>query len=175
MLDNATKPQLNPNLAKSIAAMRENNTEETRNLMVNEVMRTGFLTPAQMDPIPEVDADGRAILTKDTKISFMNLKNNDGGSYLGAFTEKAEIERWNAEDKLQTIMVTFDDLAHIVLTSNGQLNGFVINPFHESITFESDLIANLAEQKRAFQSKTNEDIKKEMDRQAIERAAQGPF
>lgn len=160
IFDGSTKPSLNPNMAVAIEKMRQDNTPDNRNLMINEMMRTGFLAPATMDPMPEVDENGQAKMTKDTKISFMNLKGQDGKSFLAAFTERAEIERWKKDDSMQTIMLTFDEMAHIVLTSKGELSGFAINPFHENIVLNSELIANLAQQKRAFEAKAKADAEK---------------
>lgn len=63
-----------------------------------------------------------------------------GDSYLMAFTDRAELKKWS-RGKVSTLVCSFDDLKHVVLSSNGQCKGFVINPVSQGITITAEEMA----------------------------------
>ena len=61
-MNDPKKPLTNPAMKKAMADMKANNTPETRNLMINMMMRSTFLVPVQVGfagPPPKMDKNGK--------------------------------------------------------------------------------------------------------------------
>lgn len=143
-------PVSNPALKPAIVKFRGDKSPQNFNVAVNEMMRTVFIVPAVIDlgkNPPKPDANGKIALPKETKVNFMLLNDPQGQRYYMAFTDGDELKKWKqAPHPLQTVMLRFDDFA-MMLSKNGQVAGFVINPFGESLRFDSKMVASLKKQK----------------------------
>ncbi len=102
-----------------------------------------FITPIQMDKEPEIDANGNAIIKKDTQIGFYMLKtklkltgaDDDSESVvLPLFTDWNALRRWEGlmkkETKVHTQILSFQDV-YAMLKKSGTYAGLVINPFNQ--------------------------------------------
>lgn len=141
-------PINNPELVKAMNTVKEAFSQENNNRFLNELMKASFLVPAIIDPVPTPDANGKAVLTQDTKITFNLLSNEKGEKYFPAFTDWQELHRWQKDYKSNTVVLTFDEFATMILKDGCDAIGFVINAFNQNISFPKDQVASLAEQKK---------------------------
>ena len=178
-------PVSNPDLVRAINDMQLDNSPEKQNRMIDEVMKAHFLTPVIVSPEPENDHDHgdchdhdhdhsdchdhdhdhcdchnhhqKSELEKGTTISFYTIEDSAGRHFFLAFTDWDELRKWQNNEHQQTFIVTFDDLSGMVLQDGCRCEGFVINPFGESIVFNKAYVKAL---------------KDEMERRANKGAAQ---
>lgn len=151
-MNDSKTPLTNPAMKKAMEAMKADNTPESRNLMVNEMMRSTFLVPVQVGfagPPPKMDKNGKVTVPPNTKISFALLGTTDKKQYFMAFTDWDELHKWRKNSAQQTMMMHFDEYAALI-DKNPQVSGFVINPFGENLRFEREVVASLKKQKDAF-------------------------
>ncbi len=127
------------------------------------VFSSRYITPVKLDVDKERTTEDKAVIKKDSKISFKLIRKPDDENILAlpVFTDYYELKRWkNAyidNEQPQNFFMTFDQCAEIGL-KNG---GFVINPFGEFPVFVSvdninhvikvknDLDKKIAEEKKA--------------------------
>ncbi|MDD4850253.1 MAG: enhanced serine sensitivity protein SseB C-terminal domain-containing protein [Gemmiger sp.] len=146
------QPVKNPALKNAMADMRKNNTPETRNIVINQMMNAVFLAPAIVDfgkNAPKPDAQGKVKIEPNSKISFTLINTQDGKKFFMAFTDWEELRKWNKNPGQQTLMLRFDDYAAL-LEKNTNAAGFVINPYTENLRFDPATVASLKNQKADF-------------------------
>ena len=159
-MNDPKQPLTNPALKQAMAAMKADNTPQTRNVMINVMMRSTFLVPVQVGFAgvpPKMDKNGKVAVPPNTKISFALLGTTDKKQYFMAFTDWDELHKWRKNPTQQTMMLHFDDYASLV-EKNPQVSGFVINPFGENLRFERETIASLKQQKDAFAKAAKERV-----------------
>ncbi len=144
MID-VNKPVTNPDLVSAINDMQRDNSPEKQNRMICEVMKAHFVTPVIVSPEPkhdhdqcdchDHDHDHKIEHKKDTTVSFYTIEDSAGHHFFLACTDWDELRKWQNNEHQQTFIVTFDDLAGMVLQEGCRCEGFVINPFGQSIVF----------------------------------------
>lgn len=142
----------NPKLLEAIENMQENNTKETVDEMVNQVMRAKFITPAKVHAPENVarTQNGKTIMQQQSQVQFQLIQNENKEQYFPAFTDSEEFNKWSGADKgfTQTIM-TFIDYANVLADPKCPIKGFVINPFGKSVAFPKGMVMNLMQQIQA--------------------------
>ncbi len=176
-------PITNPELVKAINDMQQDNSPEKQDRMIDEVMKAHFITPVTVSPEPEHHHDhcdchdhhhhdhcdchdhdhDHTTLKEGTTISFFAIKDSAGQAFFLAFTDWDELYKWQNNEHQQTLIVTFDDISGMLLQENSRWDGFVINPYGESIVFDiADVKALKAEkEKRANGGVVEQVIEKE--------------
>ncbi len=148
-------PVFNPELKKSIAVLKEENSPKNLNAVINELVKSPLLAPAVFDlqgqPAPKPAADGRIQLPKNTKISLVMINSKENKHYYLAFSDWEAAQAWQKQSgKGQQIMaLRFDDFANM-MQKNPQASGLVINPGENSLRLEAPLIASVKKQKDAI-------------------------
>lgn len=163
MID-VNKPVTNPELIAAINAMRENYAKENQDRVFIEVLKAHFVSPAVITPTPESSEDGgKVVLKEGTQISFNLIENTANQKYFLAFTDWDELKKWSTNENQQTLILTFDDFAAMVLDENSDASGFVINPFGGNLIFDKNLIMALKEEKerRASGGATEQVVEKD--------------
>lgn len=143
------KPVSNPALDKAGKALRENNTPENLNAVINEVTRAFFLIPATVawsGTPPKPDEKGRVVLPKDTKITFSVIKSTQDKAYFPAFSCEEELRKGKFPNASQIMLLRFDDYARM-LEQNKQVSGFVVDPFGNNLRFDAPLVASVKKQR----------------------------
>ncbi len=147
MID-VNKPIYNPELVVAIKAMQESNTKENQDQVINEVMKAHFISPVIISPIPESSSDSKEVVLKEkTIINFSIIENTVNQQFFLAFTDWEELWKWHKVENQQTLILTFDDLAAMVLDEKGNSDGFVINPFSGNVTFNKTMVQALKDEK----------------------------
>ncbi len=153
-------PVTNPDLVSAICDMRQDNSPEKQNRMMDEVMKAHFITPVNVSPEPNhghCDGDDHCDchhhhhdhtteFKEGTTISFYSIADSAGKHFFLAFTDWDELRKWQNNDHQQTFIVTFDDISGMLLQENSRWDGFVINPYGESIVFNNELVKALKDE-----------------------------
>lgn len=146
-------PACNPELKKSIAVLRGENSPKNLNAVINELVKSPLLTPALFDlqgaPAPKPGPDGRVQLPKNAKISMVMLNTKDGKHYYLAFSDWDAVHEWQktaAAQGRQIMMLRFDDFANM-LQKNKEASGIILNPGENSLRLEAPLIESVKKQK----------------------------
>lgn len=145
------KPVTNPELCNAIKIMQETKTVDSKNKMVDAVIKAHFLSPVAIDLTPNDSENGVITLTEDTSISFNMLTDSNGKTFYPVFTDWNALKEWQKKEAQQTIVTTFADLSSIVL-KNKQCDGFAINPNSDNVIFDSVFIqhiTNVLERKKS--------------------------
>jgi len=138
------KPVTNPSLVSAILMLHESNTPEHWNQVLDEVMDAHFLCPVNIDPVPAPSGeDGKTVLMEDTRMSFQMVENADHQVYILGFSDWDELRKWNPAENQQTIILTFDDLASMVLRVGSHAEGFVVNPPGAVFSMSRSMIESL--------------------------------
>ena len=141
-------PVFNPELKKSIAALKEENSPQKLNAVINELVKSPLLAPAMFDmqgkPAPKPGPDGRIQLPKNTKVSLVMINSPEGKHYYLAFSDWEAAQEWQKQaGKGRPIMaLRFDDFANM-LQKNPDAAGLVLNPGANSLRLEAPLIASV--------------------------------
>lgn len=146
-MTDAAKPIRNDRLLDSIHKMQQDASSENIVKMFNEVVIAKLLAPIGLDQDPTVEKDN-VYLEKDTTISFELIKAANGDLFYPVFTHGEELKKCSEEKDQHTMLVTFDDLANMIMNQGKVVKGFVINPMGENICFTADMIEGMIESMR---------------------------
>lgn len=145
-------PAFNPKLKDAIVALKAENTPKNLNVVLNELVRSPLLAPANFDlqgqPAPAPGPDGRVQLPPNTKINLIMVNSPEGKHYYLGFSDWDAVHEWqkNPEQSRQVIMLRFDDFANMV-AKNPEAAGMVINPGENSLRLERPLIESVKKQR----------------------------
>jgi len=140
---NVNKPITNPELIELMKKLKENPNSENENKFINCMINSLFLTPIIIDGEIEEKDDYKITIKKGTKINFKLIANkNTQKSYFLAFTDWDELRKWSSEPE-NAFIVNYDDLKNLVARSQGEQEGFVINPFNQNIIVNSEIIEGI--------------------------------
>lgn len=132
----------NDELLKAIEEMKKDNSPENQSCMLDLMVESEFLTPVCITPAPETNGATmiNMSLAPDAKIKFHMIENGKGKKYFLAFTSFDEMKKWRPKQDNQTIIQNFDDYAGMLqkAVGDGQIVGFVIDPFGSNIAFTKE-------------------------------------
>lgn len=129
----------NAPLLQAIARMQTENSRESREAVLDIVIsQAQFLAPA--DIVPEAEG-------KEAAVRFQLLTNQEGQPFFPAFTGWDELRKLCGPKNQQTLVLTFDDYAAMVLRDN-RAAGFVVDPFGSCLSFDRAMMNHLVQRKR---------------------------
>ena len=147
-MEDMTKPLENPQLLAAVERMNRENSRESREAVLDLVISAAhFLAPVEIDPPPESGEAEQAALGSDTAIRFQLLANQKGQPYFPAFTSWPELRKLCGPKNQQTLLLTFDDYAGMILR-DGRAAGFVIDPFGACLSFDRAMVEHLLRRKQ---------------------------
>ncbi len=126
---------VNSALVKAMAAVKENENSQTRLAFVQELLNAKLILPSIIRPEP---VDGK--VAKDSRMSFFSIKNKEGEKILFLFTSLDELQKWAPAKGKQLLLQNYKQFKEMVVGKNANYDGFVINPYGESITVKRGLI-----------------------------------
>lgn len=154
-MTDAAKPIRNDGLLNSIHKMQEDASNENIVKMFNEVVIARLLAPISLNQDPTMEK-GDVYLEKDTMISFELIKAANGDLFYPVFTHGEELKKCSQEKDQHTMLVTFEDLANMIMNQGRAVKGFVINPMGENICFTADMIEGMIQSMRKEDAENNE-------------------
>ena len=148
MMIDVNTPVTNPELVAAIKSMKESNAKESQNQVINEVMKAHFISPVIISPVPGTLGDGSKVVLKEkTIIKFSVIENTVNQQFFLVFTDWEELGKWHKVENQQALILTFDDLAVMILNGKGNSDGFVINPYGENVVFNKTMIRALMDER----------------------------
>ena len=147
-MEDMNKPVANPELLAAVERMNRENSRESREAVLDLVITTArFLAPVTITPAPQEQVSGQAALSQDTQIQFQLLANQEGQPFFPAFTGWEELRKLCGPKNQQTLVLTFDDYAAMVVR-DARAAGFVVDPFGACLSFDRAMVEHLVERKR---------------------------
>ncbi|MBR3787230.1 MAG: SseB family protein [Firmicutes bacterium] len=134
-------PVSNPDLIKAINKAKENPDQINSNRMLNEAVKAKYLIPIKMESTIVMDGNKGYGDVEDANINFELLKANTGKIYYPVFTDLKELQKCAVDKNQSSMVVSFDDLAALLLQPMNAIAGFVINPMGDNICFSTHMIA----------------------------------
>ena len=136
------KPVANPELLAAVDRMNREGSRESREAVLDIVISSAqFLAPVTIVPGKEPDGS-------DTQIQFQLLPNQTGQPFFPAFTSWDELRKLCGPKNQQTVALTFDDYARMIVQDN-RAAGFVLDPFGCCLSFERPMVEHLVARKQS--------------------------
>ena len=124
-------------LLSAIAQMQTENSRESREAVLDFIISgVEFLAPVEILPGQGESSD----------LKFTLLPNQSGQPFFPAFTGWEELRKLCGPKNQQTVALTFDHYANMILRDN-RAAGFVIDPFGCCLSFEREMISHLVQRK----------------------------
>lgn len=133
---------INPALMLAVSRMKENNNIHTQNKMVEEALNAKFLVPCIMEMHPGTEQEP-VRSAKNTNMKFNLIKTEEEDIYFIAFSDMGELKKWQDIDNQNVIVMSFDNLAGMVLNEGSKAKGFILNPATSNVTFQKNVVANI--------------------------------
>lgn len=141
------KPLTNPELMAAVERMDRENSRQSREAVLDLIISTArFLAPVTLTPPPEEQADGQTALGAGTAIQFQLLSSQEGQLFFPAFTSWPQLRRLSGPRNQQTLVLSFEDYAAMILRDN-RAAGFVVDPFGCCLSFDRSMVEHLVERK----------------------------
>ena len=103
-------------LLAAVERMQRENSRKSREAVLDLVISEArLLAPVEIDPSPESGEADQAALGAGTAIRFQLLANQEGQPYFPAFTSWEELRRLCGPKNQQTLVLSFDDYAGMIL------------------------------------------------------------
>lgn len=133
-----------------IQLMKEDDTPEHRTMFLSELEKCEFYAPALVTPEPEIDPiTGDLTLDPQSKIQFPVLPTTEGESFLMAFTDSVEYQKWaDRNSSLPKFVLNLEDYIGMLFVPDSQGNhtpavGLVINPFGCNVVIPKEMLAGI--------------------------------
>jgi len=141
-MEDMNKPVTNPELLAAVERMNRENSRESREAVLDLVISSAqFLAPVTIVP-------GKEPGGSDTQLQFQLLPNQTGQPFFPAFTSWDELRKLCGPKNQQTLALTFDDYARMIVQDN-RAAGFVLDPFGCCLSFERPMVEHLMARKQS--------------------------
>ena len=132
----------NQALLSAVERMNRENSRESREAVLDAVIASArFLAPVTLLPAQEKGSS-----EEGTAIQFQLLPNQEGQPFFPAFTGWEELRKLCGPKNQQTLLLTFDDYAAMILRDNRGA-GFVLDPFGCCLSFDRAMTEYLVQRK----------------------------
>ncbi len=120
----------NDELKMAMITLKLNQNQDSEDNFITELRKAYFL-------IPSVD-DG-----KRDELTFMLLEDQNNNNYFQAYTDMDEYNKWSDASNSRYFVLTFDEYANIVINSEEEVKGLVLNPFTENIVLDKKTLDDI--------------------------------
>jgi hypothetical protein len=137
----------NPMLVGALHVLKAEDTPEHRQIVLDEIRKSKFLSPAVFEKPPIVDEKNRIVMTSENRPKLFPIPGPGKKPYLAVFSDKYEIpeDKFAAVSKdigeIEMVTITFPELAFFLLQPGSQLAGCIVNPFSAGIAFPKEALA----------------------------------
>lgn len=135
----------NEPLVAAMNAIRENENPQTQTAFVTAALQASYFAPVDVldgNNVP-LEGTGKMTIPGDAKFNFRLVKNMDGEQFFPLFTDIPEFQKWNKEEKIKTIVVTFSQMVKLASKKKDETGGLVINPMGQNLIFKHEMIESL--------------------------------
>lgn len=141
MAENIFPDLKNEELVAAMDAIKQNENKETQAAFVSTAVKSRYFAPVDVlnaDGTP-LTGNGKMEIPKDAKFNFKLVKNAKDEQFFPLFTDITEFQKWNKNEKINTIVVVFPQMADLV-SKKPEVNGFVINPMSQNLIFTREIL-----------------------------------
>ena len=131
-------PIENPELVIKIREYTNSQSDEVEMELREALLKAKFLAPAGLEGWTNIPK-GKQVLEQDVKFNLLSIQDEQGSMYLPAFTDWSEVDKWNNDTEMKTMVFTLRDYAG-AFTNNQELVGIVINPYGENLVLNREMI-----------------------------------
>lgn len=135
----------NESLVAAMNAIKENETPETQTAFVTAALQASYFAPVDIldaSGVP-IEGTGKMQIPGDAKFNFRLIKNTENEQFFPLFTDIPEFQRWNKEEQIKTIVVTFPQLVKLAMKKREETAGIVINPMDQNLIFKHEMLEGL--------------------------------
>lgn len=136
------KPITNFKLVEILEEIKNNYSHQKEAEFFEELVCTKFLVPITNDSLAECSS-GETTLKENATIKFIAINDSKGNAYLPIFTDWEEVKKWNSDDNIKMLILTFQDCKAIAMVEDNEHKGFVLNPCGQNIVFGEELIRQI--------------------------------
>jgi len=138
----------NSELEAAIYSFRQEMNPTDFNKALKLVQKAKLFCPASVKETTQAveQEDGTVELAPKKDLTMFTLTNKEGKQYIGAFTSPMQARAANEDNKLPTgnlAVMGIKELYSFLVTSKGQIDGIVINPFSTSFVLTSQMVLSL--------------------------------
>ena len=139
------KPLENSALVAAIEALQRAPNAETEKVFFEELRQAHFLLVLHKAlNHDEPDADGKFTLKEKSTISFPMLSPPNSAPIFFGFTDWPALCTWRNEPNQHTMILSFDDVAAMVLRENFDCAGFLVNASSHDFFLPRNIIAHVS-------------------------------
>lgn len=120
----------NDELKIAMITLKLDDSKENEDYFKSELRKAYFLIPAVDD-------------NKENEFTFMLLSDQNNNNYFQAYTDLDEYNKWSSSNESKNFVLTFDELANIVISSEEEVKGLTINPFSENIILNKEYLREI--------------------------------
>lgn len=132
-------------LLTAVERMNREQSRQSREAVLDMVISSArFLSPVSILTPEEAALTGGA----GAAVQFQLLPNQEGQPFFPAFTSWEELRKLCGPKNQQTLLLSFDDYAAMILRDNRGA-GFVIDPFGCCLSFDRAMVEHLVGRKAA--------------------------
>lgn len=122
------------NIADAIGKFFDKPSKDTEKIFINKIKNSNYLVPIKFEGRVK---DG--IIDKNSKLSFVFIKDVNGKKFSPVFTCYDELKKWN-KDHEQMIVMPYQQAVDTLLEPKVELDGITINPFNQNIVLTDEKI-----------------------------------
>lgn len=139
----------NPELTKAIAAFKAEQSPENEQIMSEQIRNARYVAPVLMEDLDKNInlKDGKS---HQAQVKFIMIQREVKDSekkevhkFFPLFTNLEELKKWKNIPDCKSIVLTFDQYAHMMQQQQNEAIGLVIDPFGESMTIPKQMVATL--------------------------------
>lgn len=163
MAENIFPDLKNEELVAAMEAIKQNENKETQTAFVSAAVKSRYFSPVDVinaDGTP-LAGNGKMEIPKDAKFNFKLVTNSKGEQFFPVFTDITEFQKWNKNEKINTIVVVFPQMADLV-SKKPETQGIVINPMSQNLIFTREILD-------AMLNNIKENMQKAQAAQAVEK------
>lgn len=131
-LDSLTKE--NKKIIDSIKRFLDTPSKESEKDFIRNISNGNYLIPVKFEGKVK---DG--IMSEESKISFVTIKDIEGKKFSPIFTDWKELKKWNKEHE-QVVLMPYKQAINTLLDVNFELNGLSINPYSQNIVLTPEKV-----------------------------------
>lgn len=151
----------NEALLEAIEVFKAENNQQNLKNFIEKLLQARFILPATLDPKPVKDDQGRIMGDGKFRVNFRVITDNTGKNFFPCFTNDEEFEHAIKEVEVEKMALTYKEVAPLVLNSNGQIQGIVIDPYTVGMQVPDALIKTVDESRKSvLEEHKNTNIKK---------------
>lgn len=133
----------NEKLQQALIVFNKEKTDVAFRELLNVLVTTNFLTPANWDKDPVKDDKGNVIFEQDTQFQLSLIQSDTGQNFFPIFSSKEQFNRWDKEGNTHSLIMDFNQYIPFVNMAQNQIQGVVVDPFGASVLLETRLLMDM--------------------------------